>query len=442
MFEAIANTYKHFDFGKVHRAEEDHTVTESGVWCHVLSTKRMLELQEREQETVNYVPNPCLYVKSSIEKSRIGFCLVLTEGELTDVSKKICSHFSSLGLPAKRIPDSTLHPKERLRAFREASFVLAQDCSQVLSQLSLCSSGTPFVLLDRPTPVFKNFVDLANVPEVMSGGLADPVSAAKEIFFNQLLFKELVDATVSEMKNLRSWQQSIHAFPRGNGKRGSKSLPFCFGVANNAFAEFSYGPGIYFSLEPYEIFARKQVVMCPWVGYFNFDPLQFDSFRVSLVTCMGIITETQVLADTLRRHVGSVPVSLLPLVPSEFKLEEWKMKAKITCKNGVVVSSDLSTLSGRLSKTEKYENEILVFEQLPDDFESLVSRGVPFVCPELESEKLKDYPGFCNTKLTPETVAKFLTKSKVEEIVAFLDGLRAENYLAKFQRTAVWTNCA
>jgi hypothetical protein len=276
----------------------------------------------------------------------------------------------------------------------------------------------------------------------MSGGLADPVSAAKEIFFNQLLFKELVDATVSEMKNLRSWQQSIHAFPRGNGKRGSKSLPFCFGVANNAFAEFSYGPGIYFSLEPYEIFARKQVVMCPWVGYFNFDPLQFDSFRVSLVTCMGIITETQVLADTLRRHVGSVPVSVLPLVPSEFKLEEWKMKAKITCKNGVVVSSDLSTLSGRLSKTEKYENEILVFEQLPDDFESLVSRGVPFVCPELESEKLKDYPGFCNTKLTPETVAKFLTKSKVEEIVAFLDGLRAENYLAKFQRTAVWTNCA
>lgn len=438
MFEAIDNTYKHFDFGNVQRTEDDHVVTESGVWCHVLSTKRMLELQEKELGTVNYVPSPCLYVKSSIEKSRQKFCLVLADEDLTETSKKICSYFSEIGLPSKKINDSVLHPKERLRAFKEASFIVAQNCNDVLAQLSLCSSGTPFVLLDEPTPVLKDFVEMANVREVLSSDL----ETVREVYHNSSAFSSLVEAVLVELKNLRTWQKSIHVFPRGNGKLGNKNIPFSFDPSDPSFATFSYGPGIYFSLDPYETFARKKsVVMCPWIGYFNFNPLELDAFNVSLITCMGIITETQGLADIIRRHVGDIPVSILPLPKREFKLEEWKMKAKITCKDGVVVSSDLSTLSGKLSKTKEYENEILVFENVPENYEDLISRGIPFVCPSFESRRMNEYPGFCDTKLTPSTVSKFLTKSKVEEMVTFLLELQAEDYLKSLKETSVWAKC-
>lgn len=460
MLEAVHNTCKALKLGTVQKITEDYTVTDRGVWCHVLSQKRMLQIQAEENLPVNYLPHPCLFVNSSMRRAQPALCLVLHKKnkEICAQLTNICAFLASKGMQISKIDDMDLDPLKRIRAFKEASFVVAWDCSSWLSQISLCASGRPFLLAETEVcKITKNYLEIANLSEALwkkTDAGAGMVERVAEIYLNKKAFKELSSATIKEMKNLYTWKRHIHQSPRGDGLLVSRQWPFALDAACPHFnlLEHSYKAGVYLAFNLREIFLlKKEVILFPWVGYLhseNIEAVDSDAFKVSMICCQGIVAESQEVANKIEHSLKPIPVSVLPLPQKSFDLEAWKreQRARVFCPDGVSISTQLSTLrSKRVHAGIPIDEGIVVAQEALSWYEirKHIVEGTPFVCPQAGELPglLQGYPGFCNGQLDPQTVSKFLTVERVEKMEQMISQLQAKLFVQEFMQTAVYTNC-
>ena len=139
---------------------------------------------------------------------------------------------------------------------------------------------------------------------------------------------------------------------------------------------------------------------------------------------------------------------MLPLPTMSFDLNSWRKKraARVLCIDGISISSNLNTLRSRVAEVdEPLEEEIFISEDALNwgEIRSHFRNGTPFVCPQHEELPglVADYPGFCDTKLDPKNMNRFLTMERVYNMVQFIERAQIKLFCDDFKETAVYTNC-
>jgi hypothetical protein len=451
MLKVTQYMYKHFGFGETRVLGDYHAQTETGNWCHILSPQNMLELQASLGTPVNYSPHPFLYPRSRIEKSRKSFCLLLIRKDSpipTDLMP-FCRYFLDRRIAVDRVDDSTLNARERVRSFKEASFVIAYHCDTTSSQICLCASRTPFLLLDKPSVLTKDFVALANIRETVKENPS--VETLRELYENSDQFEVLVRDTIVEMRKLHVWKDSLYNKPRLPGC--NKDYIFALDSPNDSHAAlYSNKDGILLCRNLDEILAKNQVLLTPWVGYVTEESkmkLGTKAFSVSLITCLGLIVESESIQTELAAKLDPIPVVALEFPSLSFDYQEWKREGKsvyVLCSDGRSFVSKLTTFSSKLVKKYVPTNNQIVLSDRPLDSKTLtgfVRKGIPFVCPcpgELP-DYLTDYPGFIDCSYTPEGIKQILSDELVSNIVAHVACCQYLVFYNKLKKTSIFANC-
>lgn len=449
MLEAMRRVCDHYGLGSIIQIGDDYTETDKGIWCHVLSPKRILAIQHSKNMVVNYTPHPFFYVKAKKPKTDPAFCLLLynKDENLSEEVMILCRYFLKNGVRVNRIDNVDLTTSERLRSFREASFILAVHCSTGFSQISLCASATPFLLMDKPSSMTESFVQLANVEEAIQKNAT--VETIQELFLNKDNFEKLVTETTLQMSNLRSWKNNIYNKERfGN----NDSYFFAFDDRKLVYlTSCSNRNGILFVQNSEEIFSSNKVLLTPWIGYVRSEDFNNSAFQVSLISCFGILVDNTSFLNKIESFVRPIPVVVLPFPIMQFNIQKWRQNGKqayVTCKDGSAFVTTLETLSSKTVKkyTPRLGDVVVSEYTLPWKLmKSFILNSIPFVCPFGERDLpdlMEDYPGFLQCSYTPKKVKAMLTDELLTSIVAHIGVMQYKLFYNKLKETAIYANCA
>jgi hypothetical protein len=351
----------------------------------------------------------------------------------------------------RRLDDEDLHPRERIRAFQSAEFILAWNCDSKFSQIGLCASETPFLFADpNVSRTMYDYLRIANLGEAVESITTDQVD---EIYHNKEVFKSVAKDTIREMRNLHTWALHIYNYERYQGPSAKESFPFSFDMncPLTKLAERSSLSGIFFCFNPEEIMtsAHPLAILFPWICFLsekNKEIINENAFKVSMITCLGIIVDSESTLKFIKKDLNPLPISILPLPLVSFGLNSWKERklVHIKCKDKTSFSVELTTLKGVQNRALTV-NQVLISEKPLrwEKIKSLVMQGIPFVCPravELPSY-VRDCPCFYNGYLTPQNVKDFLSTERMYTINLWISTMQVNIYCDEFGRTEVGLNC-
>lgn len=383
MLEATKRVYKSVGLGDLISIEEEYSVTSKGVWCHVLDLGKIEELRAK-YGNANYMPNPCLTIRSSQAKKDFCILMINKDSEMNSEWLQAVKFLSTEGMQIKSVAEDTLSPLEKLRVFKEAKFVIAYDCQSLYTQSCLCGSGTPF-FIRKPSTQTIDFLHQANIKECSTTtSLVDNVS---EILFNSEKFTELVDLTVDSMKAYHTWIDDI---------------------VENSLTRID--PSLFF----------EGVVFRPWTCFLqssNLEVLKTKTFHSSLVFCKNIYLSRE-LSSRLPEELESISGRIVrtQIRETAFSFEKWKENKGIAiiCTDKIF-AVDLDTMFGEVI-TEIPYNYLVFYQKISqEEFRRNIENRVVFLC--RRTVKTMDYPGSVLEDITPDNVQEIVTETLVSRIL-------------------------
>lgn len=383
------NIYSRLDLGSLTMSRSDHVFVKDNdklsVLCHILDKKRMKELEVTYSRKVSFVPHPFFLLRSDISKSKEKICLLLIpkSAPITEDIREMYSFLAKKGYSIKRASADLLTPQKLIRAYKESEFVICCYSSDEFNQISLCGSGTPFVLYKcTENAVVDNFLFLANIKEARMNDKS--INIFKEIEHNKEMFTSLVKETIVRMdKFIQLHSQSLLVDEEE---------------------------------VPENIFFSGKAVLHPWKCRTNdINLLNCVHFVSSLPLCESVTTSNPELKRLLE-NLGVVVKFVNTEKPEKFTVT-------FLGTNGVVVHADLETLKGEVVSRSEFrpekikDNEVLILNSIEDtaNYKHLISLVRKDY---VEEGRPLTYTGKVPT---PEQAKKLINERSIKELKDYLN---------------------
>lgn len=362
------NVHTDGGYGKVIYQNDTHSVTENVVWCH--HTKTIEEEKAKyPKKKVVYAPDVKLFIRSSIEKNSSKLCIVVTSSNelIPKELKSSCQYLTTKGFSIKKLDPSTVDKRRLLRAYKESSLVILYKSNSHFEQISLCGSGTPFVLVDCQVQdtVFE-FLSFANLKDVVTT-TNNVSSKIKEVEKNSATFSSLIEKTLQLLEKYYFWKDKSS----DNNQPSDKDF-------------------------------QENCMFSPWVGTINnVDTMRLDTFNASLLFCKEIKTSNIFVLKKAK----------------EMRLNatyDWNGQILFVGKGDVIVRMNINNLKGvKENKLNIVGDEVII----PIKYE--VDYKIPKLVPE--DYCIEEYPLTYKKSIPlPSEISKYVTKEKVNKAVTFL----------------------
>lgn len=389
MLEATKRVYKLVGLGDLISLDEEYSVTSKGVWCHVLDLEKIKKLRTK-YGNANYMPNPCLTIRSSQEKKNFCLLMINKDSEMNSEWMQAVKFLSTQGIQIKSVVEDTLSSLEKLRVFKEAKFVIAYDCQSLYTQSCLCGSGTPF-FIRKPCTQTIDFLHQANLKECYT--TTSLVTTISDILFNAEKFTELVDLTIENMKAYHTWIDNIVETQQDR-------------------------------IDPLVFF--EGVIFRPWTCFLqssDLEVLKTKTFHSSLVFCKNIYLSRE-LSLRLPEELESISGRIVKTQVAEvaFSFDDWKEQKGIVivCSNKMF-AVDMNTMSGEVT-TEIPSNYLIFYQKITqEEFRRNIENRVMFLC--RKTGKTLNYPGSVLEDITPDNVREVVTELLVSKILDYYSDL-------------------
>lgn len=339
---------------------DNYIQSDKKIWSHSISDMEELKKKNPSKEVI-YSPDPKLFVRSGIEKSSKKLCIIATKSVDSKI-KEAVTLLQSRGYCVRKLDISKIEKRSLLRAYKESSFVILCNDDSTFNQVSLCGSGTPFILYNcNICSVAREFLENASLLEEMD------IKNVLSVESNIERFSYLIERTLHILEKYLSWKDRAISVS-----------------------------------DPTEKVFNKNVVFSQWSSIIN-EPTTCEKkeFLVSLQFCKGIVTNNMFVYKKLL-ELG-VKVKYF-----------WNGTVLYIGEDNTIVRLDMKTMKG-----EKQKEVVIKGDEVVVSEDSRKKYGVPALIPEDEAEV--GYPLTYKVSLPlPNEIINYITEEKVIKSVMYI----------------------